>query len=215
MNRISQQYIIPLGTAITIRDRRIASFWHSPWLGLTKPKDIAPSIFAISSRKNFTDNKGLLQDFWIVKLNIRDGLSINQVSKFVDLWTKINEVQLVEGTPDDITWKFTNSGSYTTSSAYKAQFEGMIDSFTMDVVWKNWAPPKHKLFAWHILQNRVWSSGRLHNRGWPNCGIANMKKGAQNGGASFLQMPVHNKGFELSHLLARNRLGGHFYLGKL
>jgi hypothetical protein len=68
-----------------------------------KPKDIAPSIFAISLRKNITVNKGLLQDFWIVKLNTRDGISLNQVSEFVDLSTKINEVQLVEGTPDDIT----------------------------------------------------------------------------------------------------------------
>jgi hypothetical protein len=141
-----------------------------------KPKDIAPSIFAISLRKNITVNKGLLQDFWIVKLNTRDRISLNQVSKFVDLSTKINEVQLVEGTPDDITWKFTNSGSYTMAPAYKAQFEGIIDSFMIDAVWKNWAPPKHKLFAWHILHNRVWSADRLHNHGWPNYGNCQLCK---------------------------------------
>jgi hypothetical protein len=26
---------------------------------------------------------------------------------------RVNEVHLVEATPDDITWKFTNLGSYT------------------------------------------------------------------------------------------------------
>jgi hypothetical protein len=52
----------------------------------------------------------------------------------VDLWTKINEVQLVKGTSDGITWKFTNSGCYTVASPYKAQFEGMIDSFMMNAV---------------------------------------------------------------------------------
>jgi hypothetical protein len=43
----------------------------------------------------------------------------------VDLWTKINEVQLVKGTSNGINWKFTNSAA----SAYKTQFEGMIDFY--------------------------------------------------------------------------------------
>jgi hypothetical protein len=54
-------------TRISIGDGRIASFWHTPWLEGMKPKDIAPPIFAISKRKNFTVNKGMYQDFWISK----------------------------------------------------------------------------------------------------------------------------------------------------
>jgi hypothetical protein len=70
-------------------------------------------------------------------------------------------VQLNDGTTDDITWKFMVSGSYSVASAYKAQFEGMINSFMLEAVWKNWALPKCKLFAWLILQNRVWMADRL------------------------------------------------------
>jgi hypothetical protein len=62
-------------------------------------------------------------------------------------------VHLVESTADGITWKFSNSGAYTAMSAYKAQFEGMANFYLLDAVWKNWAPPKFKLFAWQILQN--------------------------------------------------------------
>ena len=56
------------------------------------------------------------------------------------------------------------------ASAYNAQFEGLTFSSMPDAVWKNWAPPKCKLFVWLILQNRVWTSDRLQRRGWPNCG---------------------------------------------
>ena len=38
------------------------------------------------------------------------------------------------------------------------------------LVWKPWAPPKCKIFAWLIIQNRVWTADRLAKRGWPNCG---------------------------------------------
>ena len=82
----------------------------------------------------------------------------------------------MEGTTDDITWKFTNSGLYTASSAYKAQFEGLPRSTMPEMVWKNWAPPKCKLFAWLVLQNRVWTADRLHRRGWPNCGLCQLCK---------------------------------------
>jgi hypothetical protein len=37
-------------TMITIGDGKMANFWHTPWLQGRKPKEIAPSIFAISKR---------------------------------------------------------------------------------------------------------------------------------------------------------------------
>jgi hypothetical protein len=81
----------------------------------------------------------------------------------------------VEGTTYDITWKLSNSGSYTAAAAaYKAQFEGMTNSYLMDAVWKNWAPPKVKLFAWQILQNREWMADRLQKRGWINCDVCQL-----------------------------------------
>jgi hypothetical protein len=51
------------GTTIAIGDRHTAKFWHAPWLDGVKPKDIAPSILAISTRKNFTVKEGLANDY--------------------------------------------------------------------------------------------------------------------------------------------------------
>jgi hypothetical protein len=57
-----------------IENGKTASFWHTPWLEGRKPKDIAPSIFSISKKKNFTVHKGLEQDFWILNLSFEDGI---------------------------------------------------------------------------------------------------------------------------------------------
>jgi hypothetical protein len=127
------------GTTITIDDGRIESFWHTPCLQGRKPKDIAPSIFAISKHKNFTVHNNMNQEFLITKIKTNEGITINHLTEFVESWTRVYEVQLIEGTADDITCKFTASGSYTVAT-YKAQFEGMINSCMMEAVWKNSYP---------------------------------------------------------------------------
>jgi hypothetical protein len=88
----------------------------------------------------------------------------------------VNEINFDEDTKDDIKWKFTANGEYSAASAYSTQFQGMVNSFMMEAVWKSWAPSKSKLFAWLILQNRVWSADRLQKRGWPNCGNCQLCK---------------------------------------
>jgi hypothetical protein len=163
-------------TTIPIRDGRTASFWHVPWLHGRKPKDIVSSIFAISKRKNFTVSKGMHHEFWITKLKTNEVSTTAQLVEFVELWSKVNEMHLTDGIADDNTGKFTNFGVYTAASSYKAQFEGTINSFMLETVWKNWAPPKCKLFAWLILQNRASMADLLQKRGWPNCGNCQLCK---------------------------------------
>jgi hypothetical protein len=82
-----------------------------------KPKDIAPSIFAISRQKKSRCGRACIMIFWIRKLATSEISTTNHLVEFVDLWYLINEMHLVEGTKDDITWKFTNSEEYSTASA--------------------------------------------------------------------------------------------------
>ena len=44
------------------------------------------------------------------------------------------------------------------------------------MIWKNWAPPKVKFFAWLALQDRIWTADRLAKRGWKNCGLCPLCK---------------------------------------
>jgi hypothetical protein len=43
---------------------------------------------------------------------------------------------------------------------------GLQGSYMPEAVWKNWTPPKCKLFAWLILQNHVWTDDCLEKHGW-------------------------------------------------
>jgi hypothetical protein len=43
-------------------------------------------------------------------------------------------------------------------------------------IWKAWAPPKVKFFAWLANENRIWMADRLEKRGWPNCGLCPLCK---------------------------------------
>ena len=65
---------------------------------------------------------------------------------------------------------------YSAKSAYKAQFMGAILTPMKKVIWKVWAPPKVKFFAWLAIQNRVWTVDRLERRGMQNCGLCPLCK---------------------------------------
>jgi hypothetical protein len=138
-------------------------------------KDIAPSIIDISKKKNFTVLKGLEHDYWISNLNSKDDIPVTRIQEFSILWDKIQEVHLIDD-PKSITWKLSNSGVYSSSSAYLAQFETPPTSFMVPAVCANWAPPKCKSFAWLILKNQVQTADCLIHHGWSSCGLFQLCK---------------------------------------
>jgi hypothetical protein len=83
-------------------------------------------------------------------------------------------------------WKLANDGIYSTKTAYMAQFSGLSRSSLQVSVWKAWAPPKCKFFAWLVNQNRIWTADRLQRRGWPNCDRCPLCKQVQESAAHLL-----------------------------
>ena len=51
---------------------------------------------------------------------------------------------------------------------FRSQFLGSTPCSFEKMVWKVWAPPKCRFFAWLAVQNRLWTSDRLAIRGWPH-----------------------------------------------
>ncbi|WVZ55767.1 hypothetical protein U9M48_006389 [Paspalum notatum var. saurae] len=82
----------------------------------------------------------------------------------------VQNLELQPNNEDAITWKFTSSGEYSSNSAYRAQFFGSVQTDLKHLIWQTWAPPKCKFFSWLAIQNRIWTSDRLHARGWDNAG---------------------------------------------
>jgi hypothetical protein len=120
--------------------------------------------------------QAVIDDASIRRVNLEKIVTMNHITQFVERWAFIQDVHLVPDRDDDILWKFTKSGIYTTKSAYNMQFLGMIDSDMLNMIWKAWAPPKSKFFVLKAIQNRIWTADRLQKRGWPNCGLCPLCK---------------------------------------
>ena len=105
--------------------------------------------------------------FWVSQIDTHGGLTFDHITQFATLWEILADIQLNNDVPDKIVWKLTQNGSYSSKSAYNMQFLGQTSSTMPALVWKPCPPPlKCKIFAWLILQNRVWSADRLERRGW-------------------------------------------------
>ena len=156
-------------TKVTSGDGQKASFWESPWLEGFRPKDIAPKIFEISRKKGASVATTLRDGHWINQIDYHNDLTLEHLQQLLALWEKLLNVIIRPGVKDTILWKLTNDGQYSARSAYIAQFAGLTRSSLHATVWKAWAPPKCKFFAWLVTQNRIWTADRLQQRGWPNC----------------------------------------------
>jgi hypothetical protein len=58
-----------------------------------------------------------------------------QVRQFVELWHQLRGIQL-NSQPDQIQWRFSADGQYSSRSAYRMQFKGSIQDYSWDKIWK-------------------------------------------------------------------------------
>ena len=141
--------------------------------------DIAPLIFKASTRKKWKVMEALRDNAWVSKIKLEESFTMPHVHEFISLWGEIRNVQLQDEVEDSIVWNLTANGECTSASAYKAQFFGATSTHMNKTVWKNWATPKVKVFAWLAIQNRLWTADRLEKRGWENCGLCPLCKQTQ------------------------------------
>jgi hypothetical protein len=155
-------------TTMVLGDGKKTSFWDSGWIQGRRPKDIAPSLFQASRKKKRSVHDALSNNTWIRDLSFNGRLTNELLDAFVERWSLVQAVHLQPQQEDTIIWKLTKTGTYSAASAYKVQFLGCAVTPSFSSIWKSWAPPKCKFFAWLITQNRIWSADRLAQRGWPH-----------------------------------------------
>lgn len=155
-------------TTVTIGDGEIASFWESTWIGATPFRMLAPSLFLKTRQKKKSVKEAITNDSWINDIN-RPPLTAENIAEFLLLWNLLRSQNIVlnQHAQDQITWKTTQSGCYTTAAAYRLQFAGRTASTCPHILWKAWAPPRCKFFGWLTLHDRIWTADRLQRRGWP------------------------------------------------
>src|SRR6185312_11745460 len=140
-----------------IGDGRKTQFWDSAWMQGCRPRDVAPSLFEISKRKNRTLYEALHANTWIRDIDLQHPtFSAHHFAEFVQVWKETQQIHLRSGVQYEIAWKLTESKQYSASSAYHAQFLGASSPNFTELIWRAWAPPKCKFFSWLAIQNRLW-----------------------------------------------------------
>jgi len=139
-------------------------FWTSSWINGASAKTIAPSLFRKTHRKKISVQKALENSRWID--HIYPPNSHAEVSEFADLWEAIKDTQLIDNMEDNIRWRWTESGEYTTKSAYKIQFQGTFSKLRIMPIWKAKTEPKCRFFAWTLMHKKILTANNLMKRGW-------------------------------------------------
>jgi hypothetical protein len=155
-----------VATHASIGDGKVASFWKDSWVDGRAPFLIALKLFKASRRKCRSVAAALNGGKWI--LDLRGRVTADSLPEFVDLWDRVRQVNLVQGTSDSFVWHFSADGVYSSKSAYRLQFCGATSSHFVKLIWEAMAAPKCRFFGWLFAQNRLLTADRLMARRWPN-----------------------------------------------
>jgi hypothetical protein len=93
-------------------------------------------------------------------------LTIVALREYFALWNAILCVpRLRPGEDDAFRWNWTSSGRFSSKSAYRTLFHGMVALPGAANVWNSFAPLKFKMHAWLALRWRGWTADRIRRRG--------------------------------------------------
>jgi hypothetical protein len=133
----------------------------------------------------------LLNKWWISNIKTYATLAVPHIREYLRLWEHLGGVQLIEENADSIVWNLTSNGEYSSASAYEAQFFGATLTCFNKLVWKIWAPPKVKFFAWLAIRNRLWTAGRLEKKRMGKLQpLSTLQANSKNGGAPLLSLSL-------------------------
>ncbi len=107
------------------------------WWAKTK-RSLMPLVYGISKNRRKSLRQGKEGDAWVhdLTLDAASPITINLAEQLVRLWEAVRNVQLDSEEPDQIAWKFTSNGHYTSSSAYHAQYLEAPNSSLNSLIWK-------------------------------------------------------------------------------
>jgi hypothetical protein len=110
--------------------------------------------------------EALVNNCWVS--GIRGGLSWIGIREFLQLWDCLQSIEL-SGQEDRRILKLEVGGCYSSKSAYRAFFQGLVTFEPWKSLWKTWAPNKCKMFLlWLAIRNRCWTVDKLEKRGLPH-----------------------------------------------
>jgi hypothetical protein len=94
--------------------------------------------------------------------DITGALTMLMLMQYIDLWERLQHIQLALERPDAFTWQWEASGLYSCRSSYKALCSGQTSILDAKELWKVCVPWKCIFFLWLAILSRCWTSERCH-----------------------------------------------------
>jgi hypothetical protein len=80
--------------------------------------------------------------------DITSALTVSVLMPYIDLWERLQHIQLAPERPDVVTWQWEVSGLYSCRSSYKGLCSGQNSILGAKELWKVRAPQKCIFFLW-------------------------------------------------------------------
>jgi hypothetical protein len=97
--------------------------------------------------------------------DIKGALIVQVVMQYLQLFQRLQSVQLRPGAHDQLVWRWNPNGCYSSGSAYTSLMLGQSSVLGCMELWKTKAPNNCRFFVWLVLLGRCWTADRLHRRG--------------------------------------------------
>jgi hypothetical protein len=140
-------------------------FWMDRWLNGCSIRQLSPELWNVVPpriRNSRTVKDTLLGRRWI--RDIVFARTVFLLVQYLHLWDALRKFYLSDQ-PDRFIWKWSPTGEFTSSSAYRALFPGRTPVAGAERIWKIQAPGRCRFFGWLVLHGRCWTSHRLRRHG--------------------------------------------------
>jgi hypothetical protein len=151
---------------IKVGDGRKVFFWKDHWINGRLADQIAPLVFSTVSTRRRNSRliaEALLENEWLADIDM--DLSVEGCAQCVRLWEEIEAVPRDSQIPDSFFWTGSASGTYSAKDTYRMLCQGSTQFNMYEAIWKSFAPPKGKIFAWLAVRYRLWTSDRRQRHG--------------------------------------------------
>jgi hypothetical protein len=86
--------------------------------------------------------------------DIKGALTIQVLEEYLMIWDQVGRINLQPEILDTFRWKLTQTGDYSSKSAYTALFIGSIHYALWKKIWKSWAPLGCRFFIWMVFKKK-------------------------------------------------------------
>lgn len=143
---------------VQVGDDATVRFWTDAWLPGWAICDCAPNLFlAVGCRRRRRIVKDALTNRQWAR-DITGAPTAIVLCEYIAVWDVVESIELMPRTSNRFSWKWTTSGTYTASSAYRAFFTGMTSLVGAKHIRRAATPLNVKFFFWLALHGRLWTA---------------------------------------------------------